>query len=242
RLFSEVYPEDSLERDLQVGDCYSLLGRTYLVGHDMGESRASIDRAYSLLQEGFNKPYVDLLLLDAEWQLKEHALSLSLAKYQETLELLGTHSASDTEMCARAHMGMGYYWKARLQLVAKKSRAYEKEQSFALTAFERAAEVYRGKDEQAHQARAEWEAALVREQFPQVLLIYLEKLRFPVRVAVIDEYHEYLQSRPGQGHRHPANPAITYRGKSSPEEPTEKQIREWISRAKEKVEMDERRW
>ena len=56
--------------DPEVGDCYSLLGRTYLVAKNFGRAEESIRKAYERIEDRNSKDYFDLVILSGDLEVE----------------------------------------------------------------------------------------------------------------------------------------------------------------------------
>lgn len=92
----------------EVGDAWSLLARTYLVFGRYDDTRGAIEQARRRLSHGPNKDYIDLLLVDADWERERPGGNRPRAGalYREALELATPDGADRSEMRARALLGL----------------------------------------------------------------------------------------------------------------------------------------
>lgn len=129
----------------QVGDCYSLLARTFLVARKRGDTEAALRKAYEILPADPGKMYFDLLILNGDfevaWGSREHANDL----YTEVIDHHLQNSREHSEIYARA-----LFKRAA-------NRAQLGRKQMAMRDYGQAAEVWRSLDEPEEQANAEWE-------------------------------------------------------------------------------------
>lgn len=109
---SEELLRDAIERftqlgiEAEVGDCYSLLARTYLVADRPREAREAMQEAKTRLVEPGTKDYLDLLIVTGD--LMAHTNRRSAENiYTEVLADVGDHDAQKSEIFARAHLHRG---------------------------------------------------------------------------------------------------------------------------------------
>ena len=118
----------ALEKQLEVGDCHSLLARTHLAAGDLAAAHEAVREAESRLVEPGTKDYIDLEMVKADL-LGRHDPSAARALYTEILTECD-NDAQKSEIFARAHLHRGRLWT---QLGA---------QDRANTDFRRAAEIW----------------------------------------------------------------------------------------------------
>lgn len=160
----------------EVGDCYSLLGRTLLVAGLPVEANRMVRIAYRKVREG-TKDHLDLLLLSAELDGKDHRESAGHL-FEEAVRLCSTRFPDNSEMRARALLGRGQY---RLNWGDKRG---------AIEDLKAAAEIWSSLGEQEMAARAKWEEIMYSEMLPRRSLELLEKQNLSplVKVRVAEIY------------------------------------------------------
>jgi tetratricopeptide (TPR) repeat protein len=86
----------------QVGDCYSLLARTYLTAGKRGDMEAALRKAYEILTPGSTKMYFDLLILDGDYEVAWGKRELAEERYKEVISHHSQESREHSEIYARA--------------------------------------------------------------------------------------------------------------------------------------------
>src|SRR5262249_1824392 len=115
----------------EVGDCYSLLGRTLLLSNNRREATKAVKKARELLTDQTDKDYLDLCLLDGDLEAAGQRHADAEAYYEEVLGKTQTGDAEKSEIYARAYLARG---KARFALGRKEH---------AIADFDRAAKIWR---------------------------------------------------------------------------------------------------
>jgi len=87
-----------------VGDCYSLMGRTYLQLRDFQAARSAIAKAYDRILDLSSKDYIDLLILNGDFEAASGDDRQSARRfYQQALEINPGGDPEISEMRARAY-------------------------------------------------------------------------------------------------------------------------------------------
>ena len=116
--------------EAEVGDCYSLLARTYLVAGDRQAARAAVREADERLVDPTTKDYLDLQIVIGDLMLHTNRRSAE-SIYTDVLKTTtGEDDAQKSEIMARAHLQRG------------KIRAHIDDNDKALTDFQRAAKIW----------------------------------------------------------------------------------------------------
>lgn len=106
-----------LDLDAEVGDCYSLLARTYLVMGDREAARGAVAQADSRLIDSADKDYLDLQIVKGDLALRDDA-DAAESLYSEVLATTReTGDAQRSEILARAYLQRG---RARANLGQEK--------------------------------------------------------------------------------------------------------------------------
>jgi tetratricopeptide (TPR) repeat protein len=179
--------EDGGPNDLEVGDCYSLLGRTYLVMRDLPKALQAVRQADNLLTNRSDKDYLDLLILWGEVMAARGDRAAAENLFCEALQVPAAGDAEQTEMRARA-----YFQRAR-------NRQARRQPEGAVADYWQAAEIWRELGEQDRADEAEWQVVLLTEQrTPEFreLLRLLESERFGVRLGVLRQRKADLAQLP----------------------------------------------
>ena len=174
---SEELLRDAIERftnlgiEAEVGDCYSLLARTYLVADRPREAREAIQEANTRLLEPGTKDYLDLLIVKGDLIAQTNRRSAE-SIYTEVLADVSDNDAQKSEIFARAHLHRGQVLTAL------------REDDKALADFRRAAEIWDALGDPAADL-AHWEierrADWVDKEAQQILDV--EPVGVRVRVA-----------------------------------------------------------
>jgi len=164
--------------DREVGDCYSLLARTYLVGHHTERAAEALRAAEPLLPPDTDKDYVDMVIVKGDLQSRLDDASSALRLYDEALGLT-ERGGSLSEVRARAFMARAHHYE----------RARAKR---AATDYAAAADIYDGLGEDDAAAEARWCLARVDGAVPPEALIYLKPERPTVRMYALLTHRERL--------------------------------------------------
>jgi len=201
----------------EVGDCYSLLGRTLLFSNNRREATKAAKKARELLTDQSDKDYLDLCLLEGDHEAAGQRCPDAEAYYEEVLGKIQTGDAEKSEIYARAYLARG---KARFALGRKEH---------AIADFDRAAKIWRDLEDTYNASRAEWARIKVTSGLKPAIIAILEKESYPVRVESY-RLHE-IRSQAGSGK------AIAKRA-----EPSKTAWIQMIQEAKQKVAIEEKHW
>ena len=107
RLREAIHRFSKLELTAEVGDCYSLLARTYLEANNRQAARRAIMEAEDRLIDPTNKDYLDLKIVTGD--LMKHISRRSAERiYTEVLATrTGVEDAQNSEILARAYLQRG---------------------------------------------------------------------------------------------------------------------------------------
>ena len=95
-----------LELEVEVGDCYSLLTRTYLVAGDKTTARDAISEADERLVDPTTKDYLDLQIVKGDLMLHTDRRAAE-SIYTDVLETTTQNDAQKSEIMARAYLHRG---------------------------------------------------------------------------------------------------------------------------------------
>ncbi len=158
----------------EVGDCYSLLGRTYLVAARKREAEAAIYEATRLITDEGSKDYMDLTILRGDLLAAKRDWTGARSAYEEALR----HSRSDdneiTEMRARAFLQLGRSLEAL------------REAERAASCFKKAADIWQSLEEFTSTAGARWETIRLGKIFTDDVERRLLRESPSVRVRVAE--------------------------------------------------------
>jgi tetratricopeptide (TPR) repeat protein len=175
---------------LEVGDCLSLLGRTYLVGKKYAKAREVVTQAYPLLADTNSKEFLDLLILIGELHMRRDAKA-ALSYFTEAIELRLDLDLSVTEMRARAFRQRGLAYS---QLDRKGEAA---------TDFRESIEIWTELNEVAAAAQAKWDLFYLEKRLSVADFQFLEQYAPTIRVNAIEIHLTKLtsQHKPHLGRR-----------------------------------------
>lgn len=165
----------------EVGDCHSLLARTFLI---RGEHNLAIDHARKanlLIPQGNNKDYLDLKILQGEL-VDRRDPDAAEAFYDEVIQYGTSDDSEKSEIAARA------YFRRGLNRTAKKRK------NEASSDFLKAQELWERLDEPENAARAAWEILKLQNTIPDAAVASLATESFAVRMTVINAHQDKLRS------------------------------------------------
>jgi tetratricopeptide (TPR) repeat protein len=91
----------------EVGDCYSLLGRSFLVQRQLRDAGDSIRAAYRLITDETSKDYIDLLILNGDYDVANGERRSANSLYDRAIEISMSPDPEVSEMRARALLQRG---------------------------------------------------------------------------------------------------------------------------------------
>ncbi len=167
-----------MQRQEEIGDCYSLLGRTHLLAgraHDADQCVTKArERITSLPGFAESKDYMDLLILEAELLAAQLDYSIADKKFAEALGCLDAKDAEKSEIAARAHLARGVNilkWK--------------QDKAAATDEVRQAARIWEKLDEHFYRGLAEWTIIEIMAEVTKQERIKLKAVTFPVRVEML---------------------------------------------------------
>ena len=169
------------ERTAEVGDCYSLLGRTFLVAGDLKRATDTAREAINRITDQTSKDYADLQILLGDLAKVRGDRAAAEACYDEAIQVTGGDDAQKSEIAARAWFQKG--------VVTSASHCFNK-----------AAEIWRALDEPENADRAEWESLRLAKRIPAGAIKVLGNESPSVRLEVFRQYEAQLAGLSG-GHR-----------------------------------------
>jgi tetratricopeptide (TPR) repeat protein len=175
--------ESNLDRAGEVGDCYCLLGRTYLVAGNNARAEKAARESLKLLTDETSKDFADLQILLGDMSARRDA-ELARSFYDKAIEVAGVVDAERSEIAARA-----YYRRGRLL----KSAA----------SLDKAAEIWERLEEDGNAADAHWHSLVLSERVPKEAQAVLETAKPAVRVEAIRMHEARLAElvSPSRGRR-----------------------------------------
>ncbi|MGH7134246.1 MAG: tetratricopeptide repeat protein, partial [Pirellulales bacterium] len=172
-LFPRVSELTAAQRTAEVGDCFSLLGRTYFVAGDYAEARNAAGEAVNRLTDQTSKDYADLQILLGDIASVRNDRAAADSYYGEAIAVCGVRDAEKSEIAARAWFQKG--------LLASNGGCYDK-----------AAEIWRGLDEPEFADRAKWESMVLTKKVPRSAVDALKGETPSVRIEVLRHYEGQL--------------------------------------------------
>jgi tetratricopeptide (TPR) repeat protein len=164
--FPHVSELSSVERGTEVGDCYSLLGRTYLVGGDRRKAEKAAREAFNRITDRTLKDYADLQILFGDLASAERDKDAADSYYDEAIRVAGDADAERSEIAARAWFQKG--------LLIRASHC-----------FDNAAKIWEQLQEDENADKAKWESMLLTGGTPSSARDVLANESASVRVEVI---------------------------------------------------------
>jgi tetratricopeptide (TPR) repeat protein len=160
----------------EIGDCYSLLGRTYLVAGRRSEADEMIRKAHQLIKESDGKDYADLLILDGDLQASNGDRVAADTLYSDAISY-GTDEISDaSEIRAR-----GYFQRGRNRLAMGR-------RELAIGDFQNARSLWEALGEQDAAARAGWSEISASSALSEIFRKKLISELPAVRVKAVQNY------------------------------------------------------
>ncbi len=175
-LVTELHEND---RTAEVGDCYSLLGRTYLVACDARKAKAAAVEAVHHITDTTSKDYADLQILLGDLEFTDKTAAVHY--YDEAIRMAGTADAERSEIAARAWFQKG--------LATRSS-----------SCFDNAAKIWDQLEEDDNADKARWEAMLATGRVSSGTAAVLGKESPSVRIEAI-RLHEAQLANLGRGSR-----------------------------------------
>jgi len=214
RTFAALADFGPLSR--QVGDCYSLMARTYLTAQMRGETEAALQKAFTILTNSSPKEYSDLLILNGDYEVVWGSREQAELHYTEVIDSLSRTSREHSEIYARA---LSKRARNRARLGRKR---------WALSDFERAATTWRQLGEHGEAAKTDWEKIEVEGAFePGVLRLFAVESSMLSRLSAFNLYREQLGKSTALAHR---------------SRPTEGHVSQYLRDARKRVALDYPEW
>ena len=177
--------KDEEEFGPEVGDCYSLLGRTYLDAGQYKQAGDAVRHAFRLITNTAGKDYLDLEILDGDLEAALGHRRTAAERYDGALSRHHAAEPELTEMRARAHLRRGLNRAALGQKLA------------AIQDLQRAAEIWQKLGERVAAAQAEWEEVRISANLSDDELRLLQNESRPtVRVAAYRAHQSRLATQP----------------------------------------------
>jgi tetratricopeptide (TPR) repeat protein len=177
---SEIGPDHP-----EVGDCFSLIARTYLVGKQYGNAKEALQEAYRRIRPKDAKDYLDLLILSGDLEAATGKYDYAENLYSEALAMPASTDAQISEIFARGYLQRG------------KNRAKLGRTEGARSDFGWAASIWKTLEEYERAAEADWEGIRLLEAVPNLVITkFEESFSHLVRVTAYERYvQEYKSSQ-----------------------------------------------
>ena len=187
--FADLDDQDS---DDEIGDCYSLLGRTLFAANRFAEAKAAARRAESLLNGSAGKDYHDLQILHGDLAAPNDA-DAAEGFYSSVIQQCARDDAQYSDIRARA-----YYARATSRLTSGPKPRAKRD-------FEAAGEIWKHLQDPAL-TDAEWGAMKCTKQLPiDPSLLESRSRSSAVRVCAMRIHEESLRSVRGRPARRRAS-------------------------------------
>ena len=161
----------------EVGDCYSLIGRTLLSMGRLDDANYHADKAFKLLSDDqTSKDYIDLIILFGDIEAGRKNYRDAITRYDEAISASEGQGVEITEMLARVLRQRAFARKAQGQSDA------------AISDFQRASEIWTSLGENELAALARWEIWLISNQPAPATKQLLAREAGLVRMNAVESY------------------------------------------------------
>lgn len=167
----------------EVGDCYSLLGRTYLSMGNVRMARDCAEKAASRINSESKKDYLDLRILEGDICLVRREETKALEAFDEVIDLTSEQDYQISEIVARAH-------RQKAQALMRTGRKADAE-----LAFTKAQQIWEHYEEDNLAAEAEWGGILASGVLERRTIRLLEAEKPLVRCGAMRLYRERQSKR-----------------------------------------------
>jgi len=204
-------------RHPEVGDCYSLLGRTLLAAGTPTRAEQVAKIAESLVIDTESKDYMDLQILLGDIAAHKLSFPAALRKYDLAIALAGDESAERSEIAARAWLQKG------MCLNRLDSKLWK-------DAIDRAETTWQSLDEEYMVAYAQWTRIKLENRISEQIIQRLQRESPAVSVEVV----RLLETKRKSADRR--------RVVAARADLPDAQLREFISQAARTIEIKHRDW
>jgi tetratricopeptide (TPR) repeat protein len=166
----------------EVGDCYSLIARTYLVAGKYEDAQEAVRKAFALIPADGRKDHLDLLILSGDLEAAQGRREAADRYYSQAIELPEAADVQISEMFARA-----YFQRAKARARLRRTEA-------AVGDFEKASRIWTDTEEHERAAEAEWEARVLKNQIEAIMKEVFETT--PSYLVRITAHNNYLSQSP----------------------------------------------
>ena len=174
------------DRDDEIGDCYSLLGRTYLEAGDSDKAREAIWAAVKLLRDQVSKDYLDLQILLGDYHVAIRDFEAAMPFYNEVIQQHYPDDYERSEMKARALLKRSFLYMTM------------KENSLALADAREAEKMWKALGDRAAADEAYWAQCVIGETVPKSMIDALRSESPTVRSMAVRVYLEEIAGSPKQ--------------------------------------------
>jgi tetratricopeptide (TPR) repeat protein len=173
----------------EVGDCYSLVARTFLVAGQLREARTYLTKAEARLQDRTDKDYFDYLILEGDYAAAKGDHEGAQAFYDQVIGVADAGDCEKSEIRARALFRRGESRVARGMTAA------------ALADFEGATKSWDGLGERKAAAKARWRGIVVGKKLSTRSISHLEGDSDTVKVIAFQLHQAKLSTLQTKGPR-----------------------------------------
>ena len=107
RSFRSATELSTADRSAEIGDCQSLLGRSYLFAHDLAKAADMVREAIGRIRDENSKDYADLQILMGDLAHAKGETDAAVSFYDAAIRAAGTQDAEKSEIAARAYLQKG---------------------------------------------------------------------------------------------------------------------------------------
>jgi len=173
--FPKVSELGEAERVSEVGDCFSLLGRSYLVAKDLAKAEDAARKAIDRITDKTSKDYADLQILLGDLAKARGDKAAATNFYDEAIAVAGTDDAERSEISARAHFQKGLLGRSSAEL-------------------DKAAQIWADLDEDHNADEARWQSLKVSDRIPSGAETILTGESSSVRVEALRLHEARLET------------------------------------------------
>ncbi len=188
-LFPQVSELSASQRTAEVGDCFSLLARTFLVARDMKKANEAAREAIQNVTDKTSKDYADLQILLGDLETGDKSAAESY--YDGAIRAAGTDDAEKSEVAARAWFRKGLLTRAQY-------------------CFERAAGIWDELEEDWNADKARWEGMLLQGQIPTSAIHVIGNESPSVRIEVMRLHESLMAGMPARNRGRRSEPDKKY--------------------------------
>jgi len=189
-LFPQV-SETNLDREGEVGDCYSLMGRTCMTAGDLRGATAAAREASSRITDATSKDFADLQILLGDIAAARGNKDAAISHYDEVIASAGNEDAERSEIAARAHFRKG--------IVTRSSHCLDS-----------AAAIWADLEEDENADNARWHSLVFSKKVPAGAEKLLSMKSPSIRVEALRIHAERLAALPGGAHGRRSEPDKKY--------------------------------